>query len=96
MTEAPQRVLVVVPTYDERENLPGALARLRTHVPDADVLVVDDGSPDGTGELAEKIAEREPTTTAARDPRAAPRGQARPRAPPTSRASAGRSSAGTT
>jgi len=54
-----QRVLVVVPTYDERENLPGALERLRTHVPDADVLVVDDGSPDGTGELAEKIAERE-------------------------------------
>src|SRR6478609_10414031 len=63
MTEAPQRVLVVVPTYDERENLPGALARLRTHVPDADVLVVDDGSPDGTGELAEKIAERESTGT---------------------------------
>jgi dolichol-phosphate mannosyltransferase len=59
MTQMPQRVLVVVPTYDERENLPGALERLRTHVPDADVLVVDDGSPDGTGELAEKIAERE-------------------------------------
>lgn len=59
MTEALARVLVVVPTYDERENLPGALDRLRTHVPDADVLVVDDGSPDGTGELAEKIAEAE-------------------------------------
>ncbi|MEZ0447442.1 polyprenol monophosphomannose synthase [Cellulomonas sp. ICMP 17802] len=59
MTSDPQRVLVVVPTYDELENLPGALERLRTHVPDADVLVVDDGSPDGTGELAEKIAERE-------------------------------------
>ena len=58
MTDALSRVLVVVPTYDERENLPGALDRLRTHVPDADVLVVDDGSPDGTGELAEKIAER--------------------------------------
>ncbi|KQR16157.1 polyprenol monophosphomannose synthase [Cellulomonas sp. Leaf334] len=59
MTEALGRVLVVVPTYDERENLPGALDRLRTHVPDADVLVVDDGSPDGTGELAEKIADAE-------------------------------------
>lgn len=59
MTVAPARVLVVVPTYDERENLPGALDRLRTHVPDADVLVVDDGSPDGTGELAEKISEAE-------------------------------------
>ncbi|MBO3102703.1 polyprenol monophosphomannose synthase [Cellulomonas fengjieae] len=59
MSETSPRVLVVVPTYDERENLPGALDRLRAHVPDADVLVVDDGSPDGTGELAEKIAERE-------------------------------------
>jgi dolichol-phosphate mannosyltransferase len=59
MTENPTRVLVVVPTYDERENLPIALDRLREHVPTADVLVVDDGSPDGTGELAEKIAESE-------------------------------------
>ncbi|HEX5332828.1 MAG TPA: polyprenol monophosphomannose synthase [Cellulomonas sp.] len=53
------RVLVVIPTYDERENLPTALDRLRAAVPDADLLVVDDGSPDGTGELAEKIAEQE-------------------------------------
>ncbi len=59
MKEAPPRVLVVVPTYDERENLPGALERLGRHVPQADVLVVDDGSPDGTGDLAEQIAERE-------------------------------------
>ncbi|KQS97246.1 polyprenol monophosphomannose synthase [Cellulomonas sp. Leaf395] len=63
MTEALSRVLVVVPTYNERENLPGALDRLRTHVPDADVLVVDDGSPDGTGELAEKISESEVSET---------------------------------
>ena len=56
---APMRVLVVIPTYDERESLPGALERLRTHVPDADLLVVDDGSPDGTGDLAEEIAARE-------------------------------------
>lgn len=50
------RVLVVVPTYDERESLPHALDGLRRWVPEADVLVVDDASPDGTGELAEKIA----------------------------------------
>lgn len=50
------RVLVVVPTYDERESLPRALAALRLHVPHADVLVVDDASPDGTGEIAERIA----------------------------------------
>ena len=50
------RVIVVVPTYDEAETLPGTLARLRAAVPDADVLVVDDGSPDGTGDLAERAA----------------------------------------
>ena len=50
------RVLVVVPTYNEKESIPGALSRLREHVPDADVLVVDDGSPDGTGQLVEQIA----------------------------------------
>ncbi|WP_028048373.1 polyprenol monophosphomannose synthase [Cellulomonas sp. URHD0024] len=61
MTSSVGRVLVIVPTYNERENLPIALDRLATHVPDADVLVVDDGSPDGTGELAEKIAEQDGT-----------------------------------
>ncbi len=50
------RVLVIVPTYDERENLPLILARVRAAAPAADVLVVDDGSPDGTGELAEQLA----------------------------------------
>ncbi|RMI09480.1 polyprenol monophosphomannose synthase [Cellulomonas triticagri] len=53
------RVLVVVPTYDERASLPRALAALREHVPDADVLVVDDASPDGTGALAEDLAARD-------------------------------------
>jgi len=55
-TDAPSRVLVIIPTFNERENLPGALARLRANVPGVDVLVVDDGSPDGTGTLAEEIA----------------------------------------
>ena len=54
------RVLVVVPTYDERENLEGVLARVRAAVPAADVLVVDDGSPDGTGELADALAAASP------------------------------------
>ena len=54
------RVLVVVPTYDEAQTLPGTLARLRAAVPDADVLVVDDGSPDGTGDLAERAAAADP------------------------------------
>lgn len=51
------RPLVVIPTYDERENLPGIVARVRAAVPTASVLVVDDGSPDGTGELADEMAE---------------------------------------
>ena len=52
--------LVVIPTYDEREALPGTLARLRRAVPAADVLVVDDASPDGTGEWAEEAAASDP------------------------------------
>jgi dolichol-phosphate mannosyltransferase len=54
------RTLVVVPTYDERESLPVTLAELRRAVPDVDVLVVDDASPDGTGEWAERAARRDP------------------------------------
>lgn len=51
------RILVVIPTYDEALTLPGTLGRLRSAVPAADVLVVDDASPDGTGALADAIAE---------------------------------------
>ena len=50
-----KRVLVVLPTYEEAENLPEALRRLRAAVPAADVLVVDDSSPDGTAEVAKAI-----------------------------------------
>ncbi len=50
------RVVVIIPTYNERENLDPIVARVRTSVPEADVLVVDDNSPDGTGELADKLA----------------------------------------
>jgi dolichol-phosphate mannosyltransferase len=49
-------VAVIIPTYNERENLESIAARLRTAVPEADLLVVDDNSPDGTGELADKLA----------------------------------------
>jgi glycosyltransferase involved in cell wall biosynthesis len=50
------RVLVIVPTYNEAQNLEPILGRLHASVPEAHALVVDDGSPDGTGELAEKLA----------------------------------------
>jgi dolichol-phosphate mannosyltransferase len=50
------RAAVIIPTYNERENLEEILGRVRVSAPDADVLVVDDNSPDGTGELADQIA----------------------------------------
>jgi dolichol-phosphate mannosyltransferase len=49
-------VLVVIPTFNERDNLETILRRVRGATPEAQVLVVDDGSPDGTGELADKMA----------------------------------------
>jgi dolichol-phosphate mannosyltransferase len=52
------RVLVVLPTYNEIENIDRMLEALRTTVPNVDILVVDDGSPDGTGDAADKLAER--------------------------------------
>jgi len=50
--------LVVVPTYNECENLEELLGQIRLHVPAADVLIVDDGSPDGTAEAARALGER--------------------------------------
>jgi dolichol-phosphate mannosyltransferase len=48
------RPLVVLPTYNEAENIIEVLQRVRAATPESDVLVVDDGSPDGTGDIAEK------------------------------------------
>ncbi|MGH9102165.1 MAG: glycosyltransferase, partial [Acidimicrobiales bacterium] len=52
------RVLVVVPTFNEAENIERLLERVHEVLPDAGVLVVDDGSPDGTADLAGKAALR--------------------------------------
>src|SRR6516225_287855 len=54
---ATSRVIIVLPTYNERQNLEIIVGRIRQSVPDADLLVVDDNSPDGTGDLADKLAE---------------------------------------
>ncbi len=48
-------VLVVLPTYNESENIDRVLRSVRSALPDAHVLVVDDGSPDGTAEMAERL-----------------------------------------
>jgi dolichol-phosphate mannosyltransferase len=53
-------ILVLIPTYNERENLPAIVSRLRAAVPEADVLVLDDNSPDGTGAVADQLAADDP------------------------------------
>ncbi|MBE3011211.1 polyprenol monophosphomannose synthase [Microbispora sp. NEAU-D428] len=57
MERTPGRVLVIVPTYNERENLPLITRRLREALPDVHLLVADDNSPDGTGRVADELAE---------------------------------------
>ncbi|HEX4462103.1 MAG TPA: polyprenol monophosphomannose synthase [Polyangia bacterium] len=49
-------VLVVVPTYNERDNLPAIVAAVHAALPEADLLIVDDNSPDGTGQIADELA----------------------------------------
>jgi dolichol-phosphate mannosyltransferase len=54
------RACVVLPTYNERENLPRIVPAILAASPELDVLVVDDSSPDGTGALADELAARDP------------------------------------
>lgn len=50
------KVLVIIPTYNEAENVIPIVQRLRAAVPDADILIADDNSPDGTGRIADDLA----------------------------------------
>ncbi|MEW6888903.1 polyprenol monophosphomannose synthase [Trueperella pyogenes] len=54
------KVVICIPTYNERESLPGMLDRTRVAVPEADILVIDDNSPDGTGKYADARAGEDP------------------------------------
>jgi len=56
----PERALVIVPTYNERENIARIIEAVLAQDPRLEVLVVDDGSPDGTGAIVDEIAERDP------------------------------------
>ena len=49
-------VLVVIPTYNEKDNLEPIVSRVLASVPDADILIVDDNSPDGTGRIADYLS----------------------------------------
>lgn len=60
MSERSPRALIIIPTYNERENLPLIIEAVFEVMADLHVLVVDDGSPDGTGALADDIAARDP------------------------------------
>ncbi|MFN8177267.1 MAG: polyprenol monophosphomannose synthase [bacterium] len=67
------RTVIVVPTYNEAPNLERLVAELRRIVPEADILVVDDRSPDGTGEIADRLAAADPHVSVVH--RAPPKGR---------------------
>lgn len=60
MTGAPLKTRILLPTYDEIDNLGPMVEKLLEHAPSAQVLVLDDNSPDGTGKLADELAARHP------------------------------------
>ena len=64
-----ERALIIVPTYNERDNIERLIATVLAQDPSLDVLVVDDGSPDGTGEVADRIAAANPRVHATHRPR---------------------------
>ncbi|MEV5445140.1 polyprenol monophosphomannose synthase [Streptomyces sp. NPDC052644] len=52
-----ETVLVIIPTYNEADNIASIVSRVRTSVPTAHILVADDNSPDGTGKIADELAD---------------------------------------
>lgn len=53
------KTLIVTPTYNEHDNLPRFVSLVRAAAPEADLMIVDDASPDGTGEIADDLASRD-------------------------------------
>lgn len=64
-----ERALVIVPTYNERENITRLIGAILQQDPRLEILVVDDGSPDGTGEIVESIVQHEPRVNILKRPR---------------------------
>jgi dolichol-phosphate mannosyltransferase len=63
MAQHPGRTLLFVPTYEERDNVRPMVMELLRHVPYADILFMDDNSPDGTGEILDELAKTQPRLT---------------------------------
>lgn len=55
------RAIAVVPTYNERSNLPELVTKIRQHAPGVHILFVDDNSPDGTGQVADDLSRQHPS-----------------------------------
>ena len=64
-----QEVLIIVPTYNERDNIEPLTQRVFEHLPEAHILVVDDASPDGTGALADRLSAADPRIQVMHRPR---------------------------
>jgi dolichol-phosphate mannosyltransferase len=65
------KLSVILPTYNERENLPEVVAQIRRLPIDVECVIVDDNSPDGTGEVAELLASKDPSIKVIHRPRKA-------------------------
>ncbi len=63
MSVTARRTLVFVPTYNERDNVRPMCEQILAHVPGATILFMDDGSPDGTGEILDRLAEEQPSVS---------------------------------
>ena len=66
---APRRVAIVLPTFNEIENLAECISGIQKYAPNADIYVVDDKSPDGTGKLADQLASKNPRITVLHRPK---------------------------
>ncbi|HEU4631177.1 MAG TPA: polyprenol monophosphomannose synthase [Gemmatimonadaceae bacterium] len=64
-----ERALVIVPTYNERDNVVRLIHNVLAQDPRLEMLIVDDGSPDGTGQMVDDVAEREPRVHVLHRPR---------------------------
>jgi dolichol-phosphate mannosyltransferase len=66
--EKPVRSLIVIPTYNERDNIAGLIDDVLRSAPTTDLLIIDDNSPDGTGQLVDEIHDRMPQVRALHRP----------------------------